>query len=239
MNRYYYDLHIHSCLSPCADDDNTPNNIAGMAKLCGLDIVALTDHNSAKNCPAFFKAAERYGIIPIAGMELTTSEDIHVICLFEELEAALEFDGELQKHRTLIENRTDIFGEQLILDGDDKVIGTEEYFLSNATDISVEDVTEIIKPYGGICYPAHIDRQSNGIISVLGTLPETPVFSAVEINRKENVNEYVSKYNLESKKIIISSDAHCLTDIRDKENYFDLDCDENAVRKNLFNELRK
>lgn len=81
--KFYYDLHIHSILSPCGDDDNTPNNIAGMASLCGLNIIALTDHNSAKNCPAFFEAARKYGIIPVAGMELTTSEDIHVVCLFE------------------------------------------------------------------------------------------------------------------------------------------------------------
>ena len=82
MNRYYYDLHIHSCLSPCADDDNTPNNLAGMGMLAGLGLMALTDHNSAKNCPAFFKAAEKVGIIPVAGMELETSEDVHVVCLF-------------------------------------------------------------------------------------------------------------------------------------------------------------
>jgi len=70
MTRYYYDLHIHSCLSPCGDDDMTPNNIAGMAALKGLNIVALTDHNSTKNCPAFFEACKKQGIIPIAGMEL-------------------------------------------------------------------------------------------------------------------------------------------------------------------------
>ena len=85
MKRYYYDLHIHSCLSPCADDENTPNNVAGIASLSGLNIIALTDHNSTANCPAFFAACERFGITPIAGMELTTSEDIHVVCLFEEL----------------------------------------------------------------------------------------------------------------------------------------------------------
>ena len=174
MNRYYYDMHIHSCLSPCADDDNTPNNIAGMASLCGLNIVALTDHNSCKNCPAFFEACRRYGIIPIAGMELTTAEDIHVICLFEELENAMAFDEMLQKHRLLIKNRTDIFGNQFILDGEDNIIGEEEHFLSNATDISVENVPDLVSPYGGICYPAHIDRQANGIISVLGTFPSTP-----------------------------------------------------------------
>ncbi|MBO5102004.1 MAG: PHP domain-containing protein, partial [Clostridia bacterium] len=136
MNRYYYDLHIHSCLSPCGDEDNTPNNIAGMASLCGLNIVALTDHNTTKNCPAFFTAARRHGIIPIAGMELTTSEDIHVVCLFEELDDAMAFGEFVQTKRVLIKNRVEIFGEQTVLDGEDNPIGTEEYFLPNATEIS-------------------------------------------------------------------------------------------------------
>ena len=242
MNRYYYDLHIHSCLSPCADNDNTPNNIAGMATLCGLNIVALTDHNSCKNCPSFFEAAKRYGIIPVAGCELTTSEDIHAVCLFETLEAAMEFDLALQQHRTLIENRTDIFGDQLILDGEDKLIGTEAHFLSNATDVSIEDAPEFVENFGGICYPAHIDRQANGIISVLGTLPSTPCFKNVEINRRENTEKYVKDYSLEDKRIIVSSDAHCLTDMRDKENYFELDDEpysSSLVRTKLFEELRK
>ncbi len=242
MNRYYYDLHIHSCLSPCADNDNTPNNIAGMATLCGLNIVALTDHNSCKNCPSFFEAAKRYGIIPVAGCELTTSEDIHAVCLFETLEAAMEFDLALQQHRTLIENRTDIFGDQLILDGEDKLIGTEAHFLSNATDVSIEDAPEFVENFGGICYPAHIDRQANGIISVLGTLPSTPYFKNVEINRRENIEKYVKDYSLEDKRIIVSSDAHCLTDMRDKENYFELDDEpysSSLVRTKLFEELRK
>ncbi len=242
MNRYFYDLHVHSCLSPCADNDNTPNNIAGMATLCGLNIVALTDHNSCKNCPAFFEACRRYGLIPVAGAELTTSEDIHVICLFEELEDAMAFDGELQKHRMLIKNRTDIFGDQLILDGEDNVIATEENFLSNATDISVEDAPKFVERFNGICYPAHIDRQANGIISVLGTFPDTPYFSNVEINRKEKVGEYVSKYHLEDKRVIVSSDAHYLTDLRDKENWFELDDEPYSaalVRKKLFELLRQ
>ena len=145
MSRYYYDLHIHSCLSPCAEDDNTPNNVAGMAKLSGLDIVALTDHNSVKNCPAFFEAAERYDLIPIAGMELTTSEEIHVICLFEMLDDALRFGEEIDRRRLPVKNRPDIFGEQLILDGEDNLIGNEENLLSVATDISVETLPELVQ----------------------------------------------------------------------------------------------
>lgn len=241
MDRYYYDLHIHSCLSPCADDDNTPNNIAGMASLCGLDIVALTDHNSCKNCPAFFEACGRYGILPIAGMELTTAEDIHVVCLFEELDNAMRFDDMLQDHRMLIENRKDIFGNQFILDGQDKIIGEEKYFLSNATDISVDNVKDYVSNYGGVCYPAHIDRQANGIISVLGVFPPTPEFNCVEINRRDNIKEFVDKYQLQDKRVIVSSDAHYLTDIKDKENYFEFDdgpCNAELLRKKIFEILR-
>ena len=241
MNRYFYDLHIHSCLSPCADDDNTPNNIAGMASLCGLNILALTDHNSAKNCPAFFEACKRYGIIPIAGMELTTAEDIHVICLFRDLDGSLSFDRFISDHRVLIKNRTDIFGNQLILDGQDNLIGHEEFFLSNATDISIDYVPQIVKEYGGICYPAHIDRQANGIISVLGTFPLTPYFKCIEINRRENIEKYLDEYKLNDKLLIISSDAHYLTDMRDKENYFELEDEPYStafVRSKLFEKLR-
>ncbi len=237
MNKYYYDLHIHSCLSPCGSDDNTPNNIAGMATLCGLNIVALTDHNTCKNCPAFFEAAKRYGIIPVAGMELTTAEDIHVVCLFENLSDAMAFDEEIDKRRIKIENRIDIFGNQFILDGEDNIIGEDKYLLSNATTVSLEEAPDLVRSFGGVCYPAHIDRQSNGVIEILGTFPETPYFGIVEINRREKVDEYVEKYSLFDKRVIISSDAHYLENMRDKENYFELDDEPYSsalVRKNLF-----
>ena len=237
-----YDLHIHSCLSPCGNDDMTPANIVGMAVVNGLDLIALTDHNSCKNCPAFFTAAKRYGIVPVAGTELTTSEDIHVVCLFEKLEAAMDFDSDLQQHRMLIPNRTDIFGEQLILNGEDEVIGSDDYFLPNGTDISLEGVPKLVERYGGIAYPAHIDRQANGVISVLGTFPETPYFSLAELNDKNRIEEFREKYPiLQGKTIIVSSDAHRLTDMRDKENFFELEDGQNnseLVRSNLFNKLR-
>ena len=242
MMRFYYDLHLHSCLSPCGDDDNTPNNILGMASLCELDIVALTDHNTAKNCPAFFSAAKNYGVIPIAGMELTTSEDIHAVCLFEHLSDAMRFDERVAASRVLIKNKTSIFGNQLILDDADNVIGQDEYLLSNATNISIEDLPELVNQYNGICYPAHIDRMSNGIIAILGTLPPTPRFNCVEFHSSGNIEEYRAKYNIEDKTVIISSDAHYLTDMRDRENWFMLNAsrdDADAVRKELFCLLRK
>ena len=92
MAALYYDLHIHSCLSPCGSEDMTPYNIAAMAALKGLDVIAVTDHNSCKNCPAVLAAAKEYGVLALPGMELTTSEEVHAVCLFETLDAAMAFD---------------------------------------------------------------------------------------------------------------------------------------------------
>lgn len=243
MNKFYYDLHLHSCLSPCGDGDMTPNNIAGMAALKMLDIVALTDHNTAGNCPAFFKACKANGIIPIAGMELTTAEDIHIVCLFETLEAAMEFDSYVRKKRILIKNRPDIFGEQLILDGDDNIIGSEEYLLPNATTLSLDAAFDAAVAHGALVYPAHIDRRSNGIISTLGTMPDTPVFGAVEYRFVAEKPEYESRFPmLASKKTVISSDAHYLWDINERENFFLLEDEPYSsalVRKRLFEYLRQ
>ena len=242
MNRYYYDFHIHSCLSPCGDDDMTPNNIAGMATLAGLNIVALTDHNSTKNCPAFFEAAKKNGIIPVAGMELTTSEDIHIVCLFEFLEDAVRFGDFVNGHRILIPNRTDIFGEQMILDGNDNVIGTEEFLLSNATDISVDDVADFVEKFHGICYPAHVDRDANGIISTLGIFPDNEKFRCCGFHNSESISDYIGRYPVISQRLcLVSSDAHYLWDIRDKQNYLEIDDEPysgDKVRKELFRILR-
>lgn len=241
MNKYYYDLHVHSCLSPCADNDNTPCNLAGFAAISGINIMALTDHNTCKNCPAFFAAAKAYGVIPVAGMELTTSEDIHVVCLFETLEQAMAFDEEVDSKRIKIKNREDIFGEQLILNEDDEIIGKDEHLLSNATMISLDEAPALVKKYGGVCYPAHIDRDANGIVAVLGTLPETPAFHCVEIHGLENIEPYKERFDLKDKVVVISSDAHYLQDVRDKENFFELDDEpysSNKVRQELFKLLR-
>lgn len=242
MRNYYYDLHTHSCLSPCGGEDSTPAGIAGMAKLAGLDIIALTDHNSSKNCPAFFEAARAYGIVPVAGMEITTSEDIHAVCLFESLEDAMRFDAEIDSRRMKIPNRPDIFGEQLVLDSDDNEIGRVDTLLTVATDISIDGLREITDRFSGVCYPAHIDRDANGIIAVLGTIPEDADFDFYEIHDGDRIPEFSKRYGIAKERFIISSDAHYLDGIKDKENYFPLDCegdDEVAVRRALFEYLRR
>ena len=242
MSKYTYDFHIHSCLSPCADNDMTPSNIAGMATLAGIGIMALTDHNTVKNCPAFFKAAKANGIIPVAGMELTTAEDIHVVCLFETLDEAMTFGEEIEKHRILIKNRTDIFGDQLIMDEEDNVIGTDEYLLSNATDISIDNVLKLVESFNGVCYPAHVDRTSNGIIATLGDFPPYPNFKCAEFHDKDKIGDNLEKYKaLQDKRLLISSDAHYLWDIRDADDFIEIDDEpysSDLVRKRLFEYLR-
>ena len=240
MSRYYYDLHIHSCLSPCADNDMTPCNIAGMAAIKGLGIVALTDHNSTKNCRAFFAAAKRHGIFPIAGMELTTAEDVHIVCLFPSLEAAEKFDDEYRSFRILYKNRKDIFGDQLILDEEDNVIGEEEHLLLNASTLSIENAERLAKKYGAAVFPAHIDRDENGIIAALGCVPETPHFHAVEFRDRESIGEYSEKYGLSDKLILTDSDAHYLWDISEAENYIELEDEpysSDLVRRKLIEAL--
>ena len=108
MIRAFYDLHIHSALSPCADDDMSPWDIANMAALKGLHIAAVCDHNTFKNCPAFFTAAKQAGIIPVAGAEVTTAEEVHVLCFFENLESAMKFDPVLESALPPIANRPEI-----------------------------------------------------------------------------------------------------------------------------------
>lgn len=241
MTKYYYDLHIHSCLSPCGDDDSTPNNIAGMGVLNGLNIMALTDHNTTKNCPAFFAAAKRNGIIPIAGMELTTAEDIHVVCLFEELSQAMSFNELVEQRRVLIKNRTDIFGNQLICDDNDEVIGHEDNLLPNATTISIDESLGLVSRFGGIAYPAHIDRDANGILATLGFFPPEPKFKCVEFHSPEKADELIKLHGIQDKKVIVSSDAHYLWDIKEHKEYFEIDDEPYSsalVTKKLFEYLR-
>lgn len=242
MNPYYYDLHIHSCLSPCADDDMTPNNIAGMAALKGLQVVALTDHNSCKNCPAFFEACKRQGIIAIAGMELSTAEDIHIVCLFEELGEAMAFDKVVSEHLMDIKNRPEIFGNQFILDGSDEPLGVEEKLLISATDLPIADAVELAKKHGAHVHPAHIDRESNGIIAILGDIPSEYGFDCLEFNDFENIEKIAERYpHLVNAKRIVSSDAHHLWDISEADNFVKLEDEpysSGLVRKKLFEYLK-
>lgn len=224
MSRYFYDLHIHSCASPCADNDMTPNNIAGMAALNGLGIAAITDHNTCGNCRSFFAACKRYGIVPVAGMELSTAEDIHVVCLFPELEAALDFGHLVRTKLPKIANRPEIFGDQHYLDENDEIIGEEELLLINATALSLYEAALEVRSRGGVIYPAHIDREANGMITVLGAIPPEPGFVCAELADMGSLashRHYLEEAHIDC--ILSSSDAHYLWNINESKNSVEID----------------
>ncbi len=241
MKRYYYDLHLHSCLSPCGDDDMTPANIAGMACLNGLQIIALTDHNSTKNAPAIISACEKHGIVAIPGMEITTAEDIHLVALFPSAENAAGFEEKLSPYRIHYKNPVDIYGHQYVMDENDEVIAEEPYLLSNALMLPLEDAVTLVRDCGGLVYPAHIDREANGIVAILGTIPENLCFTTVEIHDKENISDYVQKFGLSHEHIVISSDAHYLWDIQDAVHYFEFDeaLSADEIRREVIMQLGK
>lgn len=213
----FCDLHIHSCLSPCADGDMTVNNIVNMAALKGLDLVALTDHNSAKNCPAFLKAAERAGLRALPGMEINTAEEIHAVCLFKELGAALAFGEYVFERLPDIKNRPEIFGEQLVLDEGDNVTGSVEKLLINAAQISIYELPGLMAGFSGVCFPAHVDRPAYSLLSVLGSAPGDLPFPAFELADFERKGEIVrANPAFAGIPALKNSDAHSLWQIAER-----------------------
>ena len=242
MAKFYYDLHMHSCLSPCADNDMTPVSVAGIAALNGLTIAALTDHNSCGNLPAFFTACRAYGVVPIAGMELETAESVHLVCLFPRLDDAMSFWQNIRDNYMMpFKNDAEVFGDQLYINEDDEIVGREEILLITSTMLSVDDAVPLVRESGGFVFPSHIDRTSNGMIAILGDIPPEPNFTFVEFNDRENVKPYFEKYpSLDGKGVLVNSDAHRLTSINEAENYLELDAypgDEDAVRNAFFEYL--
>ena len=227
--RLAYDFHIHSCLSPCGDADMTPQNIANMAKIMGYDIIALTDHNTCLNCPALMKVGEEIGITVVPGMELCTSEEVHVVCLFATLDDALAFSDYVYSTLPPIKNKPKVFGEQNICDENDEVTGVEEKLLITASGISTMKAVEVVRKYNGICYPAHIDRSSFSILSNLGAIDESFGFNAAEIFDISKEGELKEKHPyLNTIKIVSDSDAHYLENMRIPESSY-IELPENSI----------
>ena len=209
--KLYYDFHIHSCLSPCGDDDSTPNNIVNMALIKGLNAIAVSDHNTGRNCPAVMAVGKKSGLVVLPAMELTTSEDIHILCLFEEYAELERLEAHLQKTRLKIRNKREIFGKQQILNENDEPVGEIEDLLIVSSGISVEEVAKLVKGYGGIPIPAHIDKQSNGLIGVLGAFDRSLGFELVESTQDPRLGlPYIT-----------DSDAHYLWDISEAEHFIE------------------
>ncbi len=221
---YAVDLHMHSALSPCAEDEMTPNNMANMAMLKGLEIVALTDHNSYKNSKAFSEIAVQNGILPVFGMEITTAEEIHVVSILPDYPALEQLGQAVYKSLMDIANKPEIFGRQLVMDVDDEVIGEEERLLISATSLTVDDVFSMVNDLNGIAIPAHIDRNSYSMLESFGMIPDELNIRTLELSRNsqsyffKKLYPELSKYNF-----INSSDAHRLEDMFEADNKISLE----------------
>ncbi len=220
----YFDLHIHSCLSLCASDDMTPCNIAGMSSLAGLNVVAVSDHNSARNCRAFAKAAKEFGIVAVPAMELTTSEEVHVLCLFYNVDDAERFSDFIRQDLPEMTQKMRDNWKQQVVDECDNVVGAEGKLLSTATSIGIYDVVKTVDSYGGIAIAAHIDRSSYSISSNLGLYDEAMGFSVVEFSREADKNKVISLSPvLATIPHISNSDAHDLEMIPNAKYYVELE----------------
>lgn len=216
--KIFVDLHIHSCLSPCANDDMTPNNIANMAYIKGLNAIAVADHNSCGNLRAVRRVCDERGIVLLPAMEIQSKEEVHLLCYFAALSDCEEFGEEIRKQMGAIHNRPQIFGRQLLMDADDNIIGQESLLLIQSVNLNVYEVQMLAKNYGGLMVPAHINRPANSIIANLGFMPELNL-SAVELAK-----DLPPVYDLDKNLLTLySSDAHQLSDIMEPE--FSLDAE--------------
>ena len=210
------DLHIHSCVSPCASLEMSPAAIAEKAKEKGLDLVALTDHNTALNCPAFKVNCAQQELWSLYGMEVTSSEEAHLVCLFEDVETALEFSEFVYKYMPDVPNNPDVFGDQVYVDENEEILGEVEKYLGNASGLSIDDVREEVFFRNGLFIPAHVDKPVFSIVSQLGFLPEAD-YTAIEVFNPINAKDY-AKYP-----VISDSDAHYLDDVAKKQLYIDVE----------------
>jgi len=210
----FADLHVHTVLSPCGEVEMIPPLIIQQARKVGLDIIAITDHNSAENVATVMDAAEGSGITVIPGMEVQTQEEVHIICLFDTLQQVHHWQEIVYAHLPDQKNPDDIFGPQFVVDATGAYIRHNERLLLTSTSLSVEQVVEEVKREGGICIAAHVDRPSYSLLSVLGFIPPGLDLAAVEISARTTPEEACRRFpQLINYPVVVSGDAHRLNEI--------------------------
>lgn len=216
MRRFTADLHIHTCLSPCAELDMTPRRIIDKALKAGLDIIAVSDHNSSENVAVALQAAARAGMAAFAAMEIASSEEVHVLSVFGSAEDAAAMQELVYENLTSGENDDDLWGSQVVVNERDEVLGFNRRLLIGATRLPVRRLLEEIRARGGLAIASHVDREAFSVISQLGFIPEDLRFDALEVTRPGALgNEYPGMPR------VGFSDAHRLEDVgRRKTSFF-------------------
>ncbi|NLW07323.1 MAG: PHP domain-containing protein [Clostridia bacterium] len=236
MGFYPTDLHLHTALSPCGGEEMTPPNIVAAALAEGLQLIAVTDHNSAGNVAAVMAAAAGSGLTIIPGMEVQSREDVHLVCLFAELEAVLDWQEEVYRRLPDARNREEYFGPQLLLDERGREKGREQRLLLAGIDLSCEEVARAVAARGGLCLPAHVDRPSFSLLANLGFVPPEMEVIALELGLYEPAVARAKLPQLADWPLVAASDAHYLGDIGNKVTIYDLEAPDLASLKKALQE---
>jgi PHP family Zn ribbon phosphoesterase len=212
------DLHVHTCLSPCASDTMLPRIMVAAAVSKQLNIVAVCDHNAADNVHAVRQAAEGQALTVIGGVEITSREEVHILGLFDNDQALSEINALIERHLPG-RNDEEAFGEQWVVDTDGGITGISHRLLIGATSLSVEQVVEAIHHLEGLAIASHIDREAFGIIGQLGFIPSGLQLDALELSSAAVTrrDSYSRQYDLP---LITSSDAHYPGDIGNSATTF-------------------
>lgn len=221
LKEFKADLHIHTCLSPCADLEMTPSKIVKKAIEKGLNIIAISDHNSTENVVAVKEAAQGAGITVLPAMEITSSEEAHILALFDNIEAVIRLQEIVYENLLPGENDERRFGYQIVVNERDEVLKFNNRLLITATVLTVNSLVKIIQSLGGLSIACHVDKHVFSIISQLGFIPEDLRFDALEFSpgiEKKKAIELFKDYT--SFTWVSSSDAHYLEDIGKRATSF-------------------
>lgn len=229
MKSILADLHIHTALSPCASEEMTPPAIVKEAIRKGLGMIAICDHNSSGNACATQKAAEGM-LTVIAGMEITTAEEVHVLGLFPSVEAASEVSDEIHAVLPDVEQRTTPLHDQLLMDEKGAVIGKETKALYGSTTFRLSETADLIRRHHGLVIASHVDKPGFSVLGQLGLFPEDVSFDALEISIGGVRSRKYERYIPPTEAMITSSDSHFLCDIGSS-------CSVLLVLEPTFNEL--
>jgi hypothetical protein len=218
MRGLLVDLHLHTVLSACAEVEMIPPLIVRRAQALHLDVIAVTDHNSADNAGAVIEAAQAIAgpaLTVLPGIEVTTREEVHMLTLFDTLDQVCRLQEIVHAALPPLDNNAELFGEQYVVDATGKYIRTEERLLATATSLSVEQVVAQANALGGICLPAHIDRPAYSIVASLGFVPPQLDIAGVEISSLTTLKKTVKWGAVLSQwGALLNSDAHRLSEMR-------------------------
>lgn len=213
MKTYRAELHVHTVLSPCAGVEMIPPLIVQSAVECGIQLIAITDHNASENAEAVIKAAEGHELFVLPGMELQTEEEVHSLCLFDTLDQLNQLQELVDEKLPDVKNNADFFGEQFIVDETGDFIRCKEHLLITSTNLSLNEAYDFVTNLGGLFIPAHINRQAFGLIYHLGFIPTDIPWDCLEISRQISPEDAILEYpQLESIPLIQSGDVHYLSD---------------------------